>query len=239
MPSGPLAPIASGPVCTSCAAPLASSVTAILTDALGRFTLSDVPAGANVPVVVQLGKWQRQIIVPQVTACAANEIEDGALRLPRNSQEGNIPLMALSTGCDQVECFLLDTIGLDPAEFTGPAGGGRIHVFRGVDNGQGLPAAPGDAYALWGDLPTMMQYDILFNACECSTVERDKDGPAYSNMQQYLDSGGRLFATHFHYNWFASATQCEFSVNRPNGLCAAFTPWQGGPDPTCQGPTPW
>jgi hypothetical protein len=170
--------------------------------------------------------------VPVVSACTANLIADGALRLPRNSQEGNIPLMAMSTGCDQVECFLLNTVGLDPAEFTGPAGGGRVHVFRGDDVGQGLPSAPGDAYALWGDLATMKQYDILFNACECSTVQRDTDGPAYANMQQYLDTGGRLFATHYHYNWFASTTQCA------NGSQCNVTDG-GASDPSCEGPPPW
>jgi hypothetical protein len=240
VPSAPLEPITSGAVCTSCAAPITGKPVAItLTDGLGRFTLNDVPAGDDIPLVVQLGKWRREISVPHVTACTANTVPTGDLRLPRNSQEGDIPLIALSTGCDQIECFLLDTIGLDSSEFTGPSGAGRVHLFRADDIAQGLPPGAGDAYALWGDLGTMMQYDILFNACECDTNVRDTEGPAYTNMESYLNAGGRLFATHYHYDWFASGGQC---ANSDSCVSVGAQP-DAGPDaetdPSCQGPAPW
>jgi hypothetical protein len=61
----------------------------------------------------------------------------------------------------------------------------------------------GDAYRLWGSASTMAQYDVIFAACECQPYPRDVDGPAYANMLQYLDGGGRLYTTHFHYNWFS------------------------------------
>ncbi len=35
----------------------------------GSFTLSDVPAGSNVPLVIQSGRWRRQFVIAQVTAC--------------------------------------------------------------------------------------------------------------------------------------------------------------------------
>ncbi len=35
----------------------------------GSFTLSDVPAGTNVPLVIQSGRWRRQFVIAQVTAC--------------------------------------------------------------------------------------------------------------------------------------------------------------------------
>ena len=36
----------------------------------GTFTLTNVPAGNNIPVVIQLGRWRRQVVIPHVAACA-------------------------------------------------------------------------------------------------------------------------------------------------------------------------
>jgi len=157
---------------------------------------------------------------------AANQVH--ATSLPAGTLIGAATLVAFSliavtTGCDKAECFLIGTVGLDPAEVTAPSGGGRIHVYRGHDNGQGLPAgvAPPpaiDAYtSLWSSLSTMQQYDILFDACECATFDRGMN--AYTNMEKYLDGGGRLFSTHYQYNFFADVQEC-----------AATT------DSTCKGP---
>jgi hypothetical protein len=69
----------------------------------------------------------------------------------------------------------------------------------------------------------MMKFDIIFDACECSTFDRGGAGSTdvgYKNYLAYLNAGGRTFATHYYYNFFADATQC------------------GGFDPTCQGQTP-
>src|SRR6185436_6897461 len=43
--------------------------------------------------------------------------------------------------------------------------------------------------------------------CECNTYQRDTAGPAYTNMKNYLEAGGRMFSTHYHYNWFAGSQQ--------------------------------
>ena len=234
VPNADVQPIPSGPVCTACQAPATGSpIVGVQTDAKGNFKLDDVPVGAGVPLVMQIGKWRRKISIPQVDQCVntalgkkVNGLET-ITRMPKKQKEGdpadNIPLIALTTGCDQAECFMVH-LGLDSSAISGaPANWNsadplkRVHIYRGKDNGQALPGTPGDAYSLWGNKATMMKYDIIFNACECSTFQRDTAGPAYTNMKAYLEAGGRMFGTHYHYNWFAGASQCPF-------------------DTTCQGP---
>ena len=73
-----LDPIPHGPVCDSCGGANISGdplVTA-LTDPTGKFVLKNVPAGSNIPLVIQAGKWRRKLLVPTVTACADNQIPD-------------------------------------------------------------------------------------------------------------------------------------------------------------------
>src|SRR4029079_15766364 len=70
-----------------------------LTDAQGRFSLKGVPSGTNIPVVIQTGKWRRQISGASVPACASTPLTDkNQTRLPRNKSEGDIPRIAIATG---------------------------------------------------------------------------------------------------------------------------------------------
>jgi hypothetical protein len=194
------------PRCAPCQADASGNpLVSTSTDALGWFHLDNVPAGDNVPLVLQVGKWRRQIVVPHVDACVDNTLLNPDLvRLPAKASEGDMPLMALTTGCDAIECFL-QSVGIDPSEFTGPSGPGHVHVYAGHYAGMTVPAM-GDAYSLWASPDKLAQYDMVLGACECSPYPRDTEGPAYAAMQQYLDTGGRFFSTHFHYNWFAPPT---------------------------------
>ena len=204
VPNGKPDPIPAGhPRCTACQADATGDpIVSTSTDAQGWFHLTDVPVGDDVPLVMQVGKWRRQIRVPHVEACTDNALLDPDLtRLPSKASEGDMPLIALATGCDVTECFLAG-IGIDPSEFTAPDGGGHVHVYGGYSSAMTMPGM-GDAYRLWGSASTMAQYDVIFAACECQPYPRDVDGPAYTNMLQYLDGGGRLYTTHFQYNWFA------------------------------------
>jgi hypothetical protein len=56
-----------------------------------------------------------------------------------------------------------------------------------------------------------MKYDIVFDACEGTVNDRGGAGTtnaAYTAYVDYLNAGGRTFASHFFYNFFASAAQC-------------------------------
>src|SRR4029078_2698919 len=95
-----------------------AAIEVALPDAQGRFSLKNVPSGTNIPVVIQTGKWRRQITVAKVPACVSTALTDkNQTRLPRNKSEGDIPLIAIATGgSDAVEC-LVRSVGLREDEF--------------------------------------------------------------------------------------------------------------------------
>jgi hypothetical protein len=227
VPNAALAPIADGPVCTQCQAPASGNpVVSATTDYTGHFTIPNAPVGANIPLVLQLGKWRRHLTISNVASCVDNPQADKTLRLPKKQHEtspdDNIPLIAMTTGCDGAECFFMSRIGLDQSEFTGSNGTGRVRVYKSVnDDGQTFPNSKSGALSadqLWNNAGEMLKYDIVFDACECSTYTRGTNG--YKNFLDYINKGGRAFTTHYYYNFFANQTQC------------------GGFDPTCQGPAP-
>jgi hypothetical protein len=231
VPNAPLDPITTGPVCTPCQAPASGQpITTATTDETGTFLLPNVPDGDDIPLVLQIGKWRRRITLPHVEIGQLNTFNtkldvhdttsESLVRLPKRQAEGspddNIPLIAVTTGaCDYGECFLLNTIGIDAKEFDV---GGRVHIYDGVGGETAYPHGYGNSLADLFETPTtLMQYDTVFVSCECSTYDR---GSGYANVQQYLNSGGRFFGTHYAYNFFANQTQCA----------------AGGADTTCNGP---
>src|SRR4029453_390693 len=97
---------------------------------VGNGNSGDVPAGDNVPLVIQAGKWRRQIVIPHVNACADTAITDfDQTRLPRMHAEGHMPKIALTTGNgDALEC-LLRKVGIYDVEFTPETGTGRVNFY--------------------------------------------------------------------------------------------------------------
>lgn len=133
VPNEAVQPLPQGATCDRCDTLYSGKpIAAALTDAQGRFKLEHAPDGPNVPLVIQVGKWRRQVTITNVAPCQDNPQPDGSLRLPKNRVEGDIPKIAISTGSlDTLEC-LLRRVGIDEAEYVpGGAGDGRIHIFQG------------------------------------------------------------------------------------------------------------
>jgi hypothetical protein len=213
------------------------AVTNTTTGVDGSFTLTNVPVGTAVPLVIQIGKWRRLFTV-NVNACTDNAQPDKSLALPGTVPAGNtddnIPDIAVSTGnADTLECLML-RMGLPATEYVaGTATGGHIHVFSGGDPaGQiggnperyPMPKAPQSSTSLWASQSQLMPYDIVLLSCEGDETF-SANPPA---LAAYLDAGGRAFASHFHYAWFAGPLSSNQSYSTPSGWGTHLATWAAG-----------
>ena len=192
-------PFTPGVQCGRCSRDVpGGAIASDITDASGAFRLEGVPAGADLPVIVTIGKWRRRVTVPTVTRCQDTPVADRAIRLPRNRSEGEMPRIAQVTGgCDGLACVLAK-IGIDASEFgTSSSGPQAVTFYNGV--GGSAPGAPQPAASLWGDLEELKKFDLVINACECDEHTENKGAPDL--LRQYADLGGRVYGSHFHYTW--------------------------------------
>ena len=283
IPNGPVAAFAPNVACEQCGASVTGApLVSTTTGPDGKFLLPNVPVSSaaagkvnNIPVVVQLGRWRKQFTIV-TTACGNTLVPATNTALAHNKAEGDIPLIAISTGnVDGLEC-VLRKIGIDDAEFTNPSGNGRVRFYK--DNGavittqagtcsisgaactnfggncqakcsisgancstlgvscggtctsnskacptlglscdknkgtctvdKGLCADPGvcnqtagtpPASSLYNDPLELAKYDM--SIFECVGGEVAKTATQTTNVLNYANGGGRVYATHFSYVW--------------------------------------
>jgi hypothetical protein len=199
-----------GITCGACAGTAPNPYRVAITDETGTFVLDDVPVQNALPIVIQVGKWRRLIHVDVKNGCAENVVADGTLRLPKNGLEGDMPQIAVTTGAaDSIEC-LLRGVGIDDAEFvSGTASSGHVHLYAGGGGGIGPPAQD-----FWNDASQLKKYDMVFLSCEGDTVEANKGGTvdagARGSMHDYLNAGGKVFASHYQTVWFEESPSSDF-----------------------------
>jgi len=201
VPTAGVPALPSGAAC-GCGAP--PVVAATKTAADGTFTLSGLPVGEGVPLVMQLGKWRRAISLPKIDACASLTLPEADTRLPKNRAEGDMPTIAVTTGaCDALGC-LFPKLGVDPSEI-GVADDGpmkAIHTYRGAVERDEAPRGASRADALWSDEAALSRYDIVLLACECGEHVARKGPRANQAMARYLDSGGKILTTDLMFTWY-------------------------------------
>jgi len=220
VPAGPAQPFHEGVSCEQCTAvPENFTITRSKPD--GTFRLENVPAGTNIPLTIQIGKWRRQFTVPMVESCVDTPIPDNTLKLPANRTQGDMPRIAVVTGgCDGLAC-ILPKMGIDVSEFgSSSAGPQRIVFYNGA--GGSAPGAPKNAPMLWNDLDELKKFDIVINSCECSENNQNKTAPDV--LRQYADLGGRVFGSHYHYTWERTLVPQWQSTAQWNGSGARETP---------------
>lgn len=168
-PTGIVPAFTTGVTCNQCAGAVPPNAVAVTTtDTSGAFTLTNVPSGSglHVPIVVQMGKWRREIILSAVAPCTNNLVAANctstdptmcAFRLPRNKHDGynpadglydyaDMPQMAMVTGsADPLECILLKA-GISLSEFSSYTGTNsdstaKVHMFES-DNAPGAYLDP-------------------------------------------------------------------------------------------------
>ncbi len=261
-----LPPIEDGVVCERCEDQYWGRIlAAAVTGPDGTFELRNVPAAADFLLVIQVGKWQRVVRIPAVAPCSTTSLTAEQTRLPRNQNEGHIPRFAISTGAvDGLECVLLKG-GVDEQEFTRPDGNGRIHLYRanGAWPDQSLLQACSNSCTdrntgacsstcrgvisdnLYTSLSRLNEYDVVVFGCEASKQVRSQ--PNRNNILQYVNGGGRLFLSHWGFDWVynyydqpdGSQSQVRYQTDPLHTTCN----WQDGHgaggfdmDPICPAP---
>lgn len=226
VPNAPLSPLTPGVTCDQCGVIASGSpVTSVLSDAKGHFTITGAPSGTNIPLAMQVGKWRREIVIPEVDPCVDNHVGDVVngveqlTRLPRKHSEGDMPHIAITTGtCDHLAC-IMPKIGIDSSEFApGPTSASQkptaaVSFYSG--GGATAPSGSPPAQPFWNDVNQLKNFDLAIFSCECHEPN-DANVTSYQAVRQYLDSGGRIFTTDFMYVWYKDSPDTNLSSS----------PWQ-------------
>ena len=233
VPNATLDPLVEGVTCDKCGSVASGSpVVTALSDSSGKFKLTNVPSGDNIPLVLQVGKWRRQVVIPHIEACKETTLTDPNMtRLPAKQSEGHMPHIAVTTGsCDALAC-ILPKMGIDKSEFgfDSDAATKRVIFYQGSGPSWGSMTL---ADTLWSDAAKLKKYDVTLLSCECSENLGNKPPTPKAAMQDYLNSGGRAFGTDFMYTWWRDGWD-----SNPTAAKHTAQTWYGGATNESQGLT--
>ncbi len=223
--------IGDGTTCDTCAAEASGAPLVQTTSAYdGTFTLKNVPAGVAFPIVIQLGRWRKVVNVPAVTSCTTFAVDPTTTRFPITQNEGgsadNIPLFAISTGAaDALECVLMK-MGISTSEFVDGATTktGRVQFYKNATDSTSSGTGPGATldsktpkatklYDTIGGSTHINAYDAVIFGCRGGDLNEDDGNGALANVFNYANGGGRVFTTHFGYDWLDSDFESASPTN--------------------------
>jgi hypothetical protein len=216
VPLHPVGALPTGAVCNKCAdTPLGDPIVSDITKEDGSFTLSNVPSGADIPVVIVSGKWRRILKVSTVAQCTDTPLSAADTSLPKSPTDMtpstvsvNMPKIAVTTGgADSLEC-LIRKMGVADSTITAGGGTGQVQLWQGnglskMANSTAIP----DATPWWKNVDNLKEFDAVILSCEGGQNPDTKPQPALDAMKAYADFGGRVFASHWHNIWIEGATQ--------------------------------
>ena len=201
IPNGPVDAFTPGVSCPVAGqAPSGSPLVGTTTGVDGSFTLVNVPVGSNIPLVIQSGRWRRQLVIPGTTACTSNPLPTSFVVMPKNQSEGDIPKIAIATGSvDSVEC-VLRKVGIQDSEFTNPSGTGRINLYSGSNSaGALIDLSTPSQGTLMANPATLSQYDVLMLPCQGGQFVQP--AAQLANFINFANAGGRVYSSHYSYVW--------------------------------------
>jgi len=226
VPNADPGPVPTGLVCDQCSnglpgAPLVMTTT----DEAGNFSLGNMPAGKDIPVVISSGKWRRELTIPMVGKCMTTQIAAADTTLPKsmsdmtaNTKSVSMPAIAISTGgADALEC-LIRKLGIADSEIGTMGGAQKIHLYADTQStGEGIaqfksgfPGGSGnfaDSQSLWNTYSALSAYDIVIFSCEGEQAPNTKSQAAMDALKMYADMGGRVFLSHWHNIWIEGSTE--------------------------------
>lgn len=201
--------------------PLVQATTA----ADGSFTLTNVPVGTNIPLVIQAGRWRRQLTVASTSRCANTALAAGFASFPSTHAQGDIPKMALVTGSvDALECTLYK-MGIAQSEFTAPNGTGRVQLFQGAASSGVTPASGTQKTEidLLGTPATLDGYNIVLLPCQGNSSYVTGSGSytgstvtkptGRADLIAFAGAGGRVFATHYSGQYLSQDSTINGAAN--------------------------
>jgi hypothetical protein len=205
--TNPVAPLPSGVQCLTSNNSTPTGVVAYTFSAVdGSFELDNIPVNGTYTVVIQAGKWRRQF----TETVGAGPVTGLALHMPADHTQGDIPMIAIATGSvDALECVLLQ-MGIAPTEFTDDNGtvnaGGHIHLYKGSSaTGAEINGSTPSQSTLMTSSSLMNQYDMVMFPCQ-GNPNGQATATGATNLLNFANAGGRVFATHFSYAWLDPAS---------------------------------
>jgi hypothetical protein len=203
VPNSTVAPFGTSVACETCGASVSGSPLVKTTTAVdGTFKLTNMPVGTNIPLVIQIGRWRRQITIANVPSCTNTVLTAAQTRLPKTKAEGDIPKMAFVTGSvDALEC-VMRKIGVADSEFTSGSGAGRINLYTGSGGPGATISGATSENSLTQSATNLAKYDVVFFPCQAAPyTSSHADATSRANLVNYANAGGRVFATHYSYVW--------------------------------------
>jgi hypothetical protein len=198
----PVAPLPSGVQCLTSNNSTPTGVVAYgFTAVDGSFELGNIPVNGTYTVVIQAGKWRRQF----TENIGAGPLTGLALHMPSDHTQGDIPMIAIATGSvDALECVLLQ-MGIAPTEFTDDNGtvnpSGHIHLYKGSSStGAVINASTPSQTTLMSSSSLMSRFDMVMFPCQ-GNANNQATATGATNLLNFANAGGRIFATHFSYAW--------------------------------------
>ena len=189
------AAVHAGRACSQCGATVRARRWWRRTAPDGKFTLPNVPVGTNIPLVIQLGRWRRQVIIPTsrpaATAASLRRPDPHAAQPGRGRHPAHGALHRRASTRSSACCGRW-------ASTTPSSPPGRHRPRPPCTPATGPTAGAPCRGAAVRAAAALELYDQVLFPCEGCAVQ-DRRRPA--EPRDYTNAGGRMFTTHYSYTW--------------------------------------